>query len=173
MYGGARVGGVSILISDGRDTGSARTPCSGAIGDSATCLLGTDASGHDVFFTTAARLVPKDTDTQVDVYDARICEPEQGNPCVTEPPPALPPCAGEQCHGIPEATPSLLAPGTATFNGEGNVPTSPPPAKPAVKKKTVKCKSGFVRKKVKKKEACVKKKSKKRAKKSTNDRRAR
>ncbi len=127
---GAPGGGCVYLISDGRDTGSARTPCSGAIGDSATCLLGTDASGHDVFFMTADRLVPKDTDTQVDIYDARICEPEQGNPCVTEPPPPLPPCAGEQCHGIPEATPSLLAPGTATFNGEGNVGgqvSNPPP----------------------------------------------
>jgi hypothetical protein len=137
---------------------------------SAVCLLGTDATGNDVFFTTADRLVPKDTDTQVDIYDARVCEPEHGNPCITEPLPALPPCDGENCHGIPEPTPSLLAPGTASFDGEGNVAggssSAPPPKK--VTKKTTKCKHGFVRKKIKKKEQCVKVKSDKRAKKSAH-----
>jgi hypothetical protein len=118
------------LISDGHDTSGAKTPCPAEeerTYGSASCLLGSDASGHNVFFETADQLVGKDTDSQVDIYDARICEPEHGNPCITEPPPALPPCGGEQCHGIPEPTPSLLAPGTATFNGEGNV-SSPPPA---------------------------------------------
>jgi hypothetical protein len=166
-------GGCIYLISDGRDVseGTGNEPCKENHAESetplsATCLLGTNSSGHNVFFYTADQLVPKDTDTQVDVYDARICEPEQGNPCVTEPPPTQPPCEGEQCHGIPEPTPSLLAPGTATFNGEGNV-TQPPPTKPAIKKKTVKCRKGFVKKHNK----CVR--SKKRAKKSTHtDRRA-
>jgi len=117
------------LISDGSDTSATKGACEERIptGDpveifeSATCLLGTDASGKDVFFTTADQLVPADTDTQTDVYDARVCEPANGNPCITEPPPPLPPCLGEQCHGIPAATPSLLAPGTASFNGEGNL----------------------------------------------------
>jgi len=121
------------LISDGRDASSANTPCDKTIGEpaskaevfgSAVCLLGTDATGKNVFFQTADQLVPKDTDTQVDIYDARICE--SGSPCVSEPPPALPPCDGEDCHGIPAATPSLLAPGTASFNGEGNLaPVAP------------------------------------------------
>jgi hypothetical protein len=142
--------------------------------ESAVCLLGTDAEGRNVFFMTADRLVPKDTDTQADVYDARICEPEAGNPCITEPPPALPPCDGESCHGIPEPTPSLLAPGSASFNGEGNTTpvVSPPPKK--VTTKTVKCRKGFVKKKVKKKELCVKAKSKKKGKgasRATHDRR--
>jgi hypothetical protein len=35
-------------------------------------LIGTDESGQDVFFTTADSLVPQDSDTHVDVYDARI-----------------------------------------------------------------------------------------------------
>ena len=91
-------------------------------------LLGSDGTGANVFFSTADQLVPKDTDTQLDYYDARICEPE--SPCISGPPPALPPCEGESCHGIPAATLSLLAPGTASFNGEGNI--SPPP--PAVVK---------------------------------------
>jgi DNA-binding beta-propeller fold protein YncE len=141
------------LISDAHDASTASTPCGGTspnvktrseIFESAVCLLGADATGQNVFFMTADRLVPKDTDTQVDIYDARICEPEAGNPCISEPPPLLPPCGGEACHGIPATTPSLLAPGTATFNGEGNAtPSSPVPA--VVKKKVVKCHKGFVK----------------------------
>jgi hypothetical protein len=133
------------LISDGSDTGATKGACENRITgppeieselfESAVCLLGTDASGKDVFFTTADRLVPADTDTQTDVYDARVCE--AASPCISEPPPALPPCLGEQCHGIPAATPSLLAPGTATFNGEGNIaPAAPAPAKPKTKSLT-------------------------------------
>jgi hypothetical protein len=152
------------LISDGRDVSTAHMkPCEAR---AAVCLLGADATGHNVFFTTADQLVPRDTDTQVDIYDARICEPEHGNPCVTEPPPPLEPCGGESCHGIPEPTPSLLAPGTATFNGEGNVPTAPAVVKP--KPKVVKCKTHFVKNA---KGRCVKKKTK-RAKKSSHGKRS-
>jgi hypothetical protein len=134
--------------------------------------------GQNVFFMTTDQLVPKDTDTQLDIYDARICEPEQGNPCIAEPPPALPPCDGENCHGIPEPTPSLLAPGSASFNGEGNVAPATPgtstDTKPRTSTKTVKCKRGYIKKKVKKKELCIKAKSKKKGKKAsraTHDRR--
>jgi hypothetical protein len=117
------------LISDGHDTSTAQTPCGPRGGQSSTCLLGSDAAGHNVFFMTADQLVPQDTDTQVDIYDARICEPETGNPCIAEPSPPLPPCLGEACHGIPATTPSLLAPGSASFNGEGNIkPAAPAPA---------------------------------------------
>ena len=132
------------LISDGRDASNATTPCEPQVHEpaslveffgSAVCLLGTDATGSNVFFMTADRLVPKDTDTQVDTYDARVCEPASGNPCITEPSPPLPPCGGEACHGIPAATPSLLAPGTASFNGEGNIAPAPPPPKKVTKKR--------------------------------------
>jgi hypothetical protein len=159
------------LISDGRDTSNASTPCSGRIPDeptavegfdSAVCLLGSDATGANVFFMTADQLVPKDTDTQVDIYDARICEPEHGNPCIAESPPALPPCGGEACHGIPPERSPLLTGGSATLNGKGN-PASPPAAA-VVKKKTVKCKRGFLKNK---KNQCIKKKKSKKAKKST------
>ena len=160
------------LISDGHDVSGALSPCPNEeeTYGSASCLLGSDSSGHNVFFETSDRLVSKDTDTQVDIYDARICEPQAGDPCITEPPPPLPPCGGEQCHGIPEPTPSLLAPGTATFNGEGN--TAPSPPTPKVTKKAVRCKKGFVKNK---KNKCVRKKSnkaKKSARKSSTNRRA-
>jgi hypothetical protein len=121
------------LISDGRDVGTAFTPCEGREGSgSAVCLLGADGTGANVFFTTADQLVPADTDTQVDIYDARICEPENGNPCIAPAPPPLPPCLGESCHGTPAATPSLPSPGTVSFNGEGNI--APVSARPTVVK---------------------------------------
>jgi DNA-binding beta-propeller fold protein YncE len=106
--------GQVYLISDGRDTSEFAE-------ESSTGLIGSDTSGKNVFFTTADQLVPKDTDTQVDTYDARICEPENGNPCIAEPAPPPAPCQGEACHGIPPAPPSLLSPGSAFFNGQGNI----------------------------------------------------
>src|SRR6202034_800559 len=112
------------------------------------------------FFTTADQLLPQDTDTQVDIYDARICEPEQGNPCIQPAPPPLPPCLAEQCHGIPEPAPSLLAPGPASFTGEGNVASSPPSVRAVVKKKATKCHKVVVKKKGKRKSECVRKSKK-------------
>jgi hypothetical protein len=125
------------LISDGRDAGSASNSCespqreAGETPGSAVCLLGTDASGHNVFFTTADQLVSADTDTQVDIYDARICEPENGNPCIAAEPSPLPPCGGEACHGIPPERSPLLTGGSATLNGNGNlIPLVPAAVKP-------------------------------------------
>lgn len=127
--------GCTYLISDGHDTSVSTTKCTNRLNGnptgSGTCLFGVDATGDNVFFQTTDRLVPADTDTQEDIYDARVCEPEKGNPCITEPPPAPAPCDGENCHGIPEATPSLIAPGSASFNGEGNAaPSLVPKPKP-------------------------------------------
>jgi hypothetical protein len=125
--------GQVFLISDGRDT-SVAPPylCTPSI--SSVCLIGSDTSGHNVFFTTADRLLPQDTDTQLDFYDARICEPEHGNPCIPPPASTPPPCSGEECHGTPPATPSQSTPSSSIFNGAGNV-TPPPPA--AVKPKAL------------------------------------
>jgi hypothetical protein len=144
------------LISDGRDvTRDAGVAGSCSQDRTSVCLLGTDSSGANVFFSTADKLTPQDTDTELDFYDARICEPENGNPCISPVAPPLPPCLGEVCHGTPTATPSLLTPVSASFNGQGNA-TAPVAKK--VTKKTVKCKKGFVRNK---KGKCVRSKSKK------------
>ncbi len=166
-----RSAGCVFLISDGRDTSvniGGGDLCTAVAGLSAACLLGTDTEGKNVFFVTADQLVAGDTNTEVDYYDARICEPETGNPCIPEPPEALPPCLGESCHGIPPARSPVTAGPTATFDGAGNLAS---PRSSKVIKKTVKCKRDFVEKKVKKKETCVKKKSKKRAKRASRNRR--
>jgi hypothetical protein len=62
-------------------------------------LLGTDESGQDVFFRTADSLLPQDTDTQLDVYDARA-----GGGFTA--PAVRPGCAGDSCRG-PLASTSL------------------------------------------------------------------
>jgi len=128
------------LISDGHDVGATGVgPCGYRLPEgisegfySDVCLLGASASGHDVFFTTSDQLVPEDTDTQVDIYDAHVCEP--ASPCIQPAPQPLPPCIGEQCHGIPPARSPAASGPTETFNGALN-PT-PAPAKPAVKSLT-------------------------------------
>ena len=105
------------LISDGRDT--ARVLASEEI------LIGTSASGGDVFFRSGDQLVPQDTDTQVDFYDARI---DGGFPA-----PAAPAsCEGEGCQAPSSATPVFGAPVSANFAGSGNLtpPAITPVAKP-------------------------------------------
>jgi hypothetical protein len=116
------------LISDGHDTTNANSNVCEA-DFSAVCLLGADATGANVFFTTTDRLLPQDTDTQLDVYDARICTPEA--PCLKTPPSSPPPCLGEACHGIPSATPPSPGAPSATFDGQGNLtPLRSTPPKP-------------------------------------------
>ncbi len=98
------------LISDGQDITVAEGPSGSG---SNVRLLGTSASGADVFFTTGDQIVSQDVDTQVDVYDARI---EGGFPR-----PATPPaCSGESCQGLPLAPPAQSVPGSSHFQGPGN-----------------------------------------------------
>jgi hypothetical protein len=118
------------LISDGRDVSEA--PNSGSNVE----LLGTDASGADVLFTTVDSLVSQDTDTNLDIYDARV---DGGFPAPVSPPE----CSGDGCQGAVSAAPILLSPGSE-FQAGGNPPltASSPSAgtksKPKVKKKAKK-----------------------------------
>ncbi len=114
------------LISGGQDAtrGGRERTCAG---DSAVCLLGTDATGSNVFFTTADRLVSSDVNTEVDYYDARVCDPQHGNPCIQPPAAPLPPCLGEVCHGTPAGVPGVPSAPTVTFNGQGNLFAAPAP----------------------------------------------
>jgi hypothetical protein len=137
-------------------------PISDVTGNYESTFLDASANGDDVFIATADRLLPSDTDTRADVYDARVgggfpvsvaaAECENADSCK---PPAAP-------------QPSIFAPsGSATFAGAGNLTPAivPPPKK--VTKKTVKCKKNFVKNK---KGKCVKrpKKKAKRAKKASH-----
>ncbi len=111
--------GQVYLISDGQDLHR--------IGGSTTLLVGASASGSDVFFQTADPLVPQDTDTQVDIYDARI---DGGFP-----PETVASCQGDGCQGAQSSPPTSMVPGSATFSGPGNPVSVSQPARTVKKKK--------------------------------------
>jgi hypothetical protein len=117
--GCAALEGCLALISGGRGGGYL------------TELVGATPSGRDVFFATHESLVPQDTDTAGDVYDARI---GGGFP---PPPPAPVECEGDSCVA-PFAAPSELTPSSASFQGAGNVSASAPESGKTVKKATAK-----------------------------------
>ena len=77
-------------------------------------LIGTSASGRDVFFRTTQQLVGEDTDAQWDFYDARV----DGGFLA---PVGAAGCIGDACQGSPEAPPMFGAPSSAAFTGGGNV----------------------------------------------------
>jgi hypothetical protein len=130
-------GGCVSLISDGRDANDSANESCEESKYSAVCLLGTDAGGENVFFTTADPLVSADTDTQQDVYDARV---GGGFAEAT----LTAPCQGESCKGGATVASPAQTHASAVLSGPGNVKPS-------------KCKHGFVRKGGK----CVKQKQSK------------
>ena len=85
-----------------------------------SAFLDASLNGSDVFFLTAAKLLPQDEDTSFDIYDARVCS--ESSPCQAPPQPAPSPCAsGEGCHGSGSGTQSVTVPQSSTYVGPGNV----------------------------------------------------
>lgn len=80
-------------------------------------LLAVDEDGENVFFTTRDRLVRRDRDELVDLYDAR----ENGGIEIDDEPPA-PSCQGEGCLP-PPGQPSSLLPASVGLEGAGNPPS--------------------------------------------------
>jgi DNA-binding beta-propeller fold protein YncE len=120
--------GCISLISDGADISEVQN-------ESSVRLLGTDASGDNVFFQTTDGLVASDTDGGLDYYDARL---EGGFPATTTPTLCE---SSEACHAGTTAAGPQQAPATPLFNGP-----------PEGAKNPEKCKKGLVRKGAK----CVK-----------------
>jgi hypothetical protein len=109
--GGSISDGNVYLISDG-------------VPSVANKLDGLDASGQDVFFLSANRLVPQDTDTQFDVYDARV---DGGFPAPD--PPAG--CLAYACAGTLYSAPSLAQPAGAAAAGTAALSSPTPLLAPA------------------------------------------
>lgn len=95
-------GGCLYLISSGRDS-------AGSYFENAT------PSGNDVFFITRAQLVGQDTDSNVDLYDARV---NGGFPAPNTPPPCT---YAESCRGAQPLAASFAAPGSEMLSGAGNL----------------------------------------------------
>ncbi|MGE5336038.1 MAG: hypothetical protein ACM3JL_01280 [Nitrososphaerota archaeon] len=79
-------------------------------------FLAVDSTGKNVFFTSRDQLVPADHDELIDLYDARE---GGGIPGQSEAPPGE--CQGEACQPQVSA-PNDPTPGSASFEGAGNLP---------------------------------------------------
>jgi hypothetical protein len=113
------------------ETGKLSLLSSGS-GEKGAWFANASPSGQDVFIATAQRLTASDTDTLVDLYDARI----DGG--LAEPPPPPVPCDGDACQGVPSAAPTFNT--SSGFEGLGNRPAStssePSHARPKSKPKS-------------------------------------
>lgn len=85
---------------------------SSGTGETASSFMNASPSGDDVFLVTLQSLTKTDTDSLVDLYDARV---DGGLP---EPPPPPVPCAGDACQGVPSPAPSFNS--ASGFSGLGN-----------------------------------------------------
>jgi hypothetical protein len=116
VHGGTRDvylwrGGNVSLISDGTPASENSRKDTNSVAEAG--LVGIDASGRNVFFTTAAQLVGQDGDELSDLYDARV---DGGFPA-----PKVTGCSGEACQGAPSPSPSPLSPGSLFAGGSGNL----------------------------------------------------
>jgi hypothetical protein len=85
-----------------------------------SAFLDASESGNDVFFLTAAPLVPADRDPLFDVYDARVCSAE--SPCVVTSSTEKHPCtASDSCKGPGGSAPAFGTPATLNPSGSGNM----------------------------------------------------
>jgi hypothetical protein len=109
-------GGCTGLISSGRAAGE-------------SLFMEASATGSDVFFTTAERLVRKDTDTAVDVYDAHECTALA--PCASEATPPKECESAAECRLAPTPPPGIFGSGpTESLVGNGNALPVPTVIKP-------------------------------------------
>jgi hypothetical protein len=115
---------------------------SSGTGSAPSLFLDASLDARDVFFITKDQLVGIDTDTQADVYDARI----GGGFASQNPPPPREECIRDDCKATPSAGPELPFGGSEGLNGPENVKA------PARKR----CPKGTQAKKVKGKSRCVK-----------------
>jgi hypothetical protein len=105
------------------DNGGCLFLVSSGTSPSASYFSDASASGDDVFFLTAQKLVGQDKDELVDSYDARV-----GGGLAAQNPPPPNPCSGEACLGSAGTAPAAQSPGSANFSGPEN-------PKPSHKKK--------------------------------------
>jgi hypothetical protein len=118
-------------------TGCVGLISSGTSGEE-SALLDASESGNDVFFLTASRLEPQDTDSSLDVYDAHVCT--SVSPCIAAPAVSSSPvpCAsGDGCRGLASVQPGVFgAPASTGVSGAGNLAPAPV-VKPVVKGRPV------------------------------------
>jgi hypothetical protein len=99
-------------------------------------FLDASETGDDVFFATAAQLVPADTDQAFDIYDAHVCS--ERSPCPTSSVSSTQQCesTGACRPAGPPPSAQVAVPLTAAVSGPGNAAKGAvPPAKTTSKPK--------------------------------------
>ena len=86
-----------------------------------SAFLDASENGDDVFFLTAAQLVPADDDQAFDIYDAHVCS--ESSPCLTSPAASTQECESSQaCRPQSYSAPAQVAASpSATYSGPGNI----------------------------------------------------
>jgi hypothetical protein len=94
-----------------------------------SAFLDASEDGDDVFFLTAAQLVPADTDNAYDIYDARVCT--EVSPCLSSNSSVVQECETTGSCRAPSGAASSQAPAaaSATFSGPGNIASGVLPSK--------------------------------------------
>jgi hypothetical protein len=120
------VGGCTPASTTFNATGGCVGLISSGVASGESKFLDANTTGADAFFITSERLVPKDVDGLLDVYDAHECT--TGSPCAPSSAPAPEACrSAEACRAAPQPQPSTFgAPASALFTGLGNLAPEPP-----------------------------------------------
>lgn len=112
--------GVGSCSTEASDYAESTEGCIGLISSGTSseesAFLDASENGDDVFFLTTARLSPKDKDSALDVYDARVGGSESETPAPVE-------CQGDACQAS-VTPPESLTPGSSTYRGPGNPTTA-------------------------------------------------
>jgi hypothetical protein len=105
-----RPGGCIFLISSGRSSND-------------SLFVNATPSGDDAFFVTREKLLPRDKDDLIDLYDARA--PHAPGEAVGFPENVTPPCTAETCKAPLSSPPPALGTESRNFSGPGNPPKQP------------------------------------------------
>jgi hypothetical protein len=111
-------------------TGGCVNLLSGGQSDRESAFLEATPDGSNVFFLTEAKLLPQDTDTAFDIYDARECS--ESSPCLSPPPEPAAPCAEtETCRPAQPSQPVAGGPyATTVALPNGNLVSGPSSSQP-------------------------------------------
>jgi hypothetical protein len=117
---GARSDGCVGLISSGTSTSESAFLDASESGGEGPHGEELDEGGGDVFFVTAAKLVPEDTEGALAAYDAHECTTTE--PCVPRQASSSSPCeATESCRPFSYSPPSSETPASGSASGQGNI----------------------------------------------------
>jgi hypothetical protein len=116
-----RMAGCIGLISSGTATGESAFLDASEAGGEGPHSEELEEGGGDVFFVSAAKLVPQEKETTFSLYDAHECT--GASPCILAPEEQSSGACetAESCRPFSYSTPSFVSPASGSSSGQGNV----------------------------------------------------